>query len=72
MRIPKIKYPHIALHAADNVLRCVGAFVLLAYFLNLHLFLASCSMAFLGVLWYLLYFGEISYRTRRMERTAYR
>ena len=72
MHIPKIRYPGIALHAADNVLRCVGAFVLLAYFLNLHLLLASCSMAFLGVLWYLLYFGEISYRTRRMERTAYR
>lgn len=72
MLIPKICYPHIALHAARNLLMCMGFWWTVALLGNLPVYLVIAVLAFLGCLFTILYKSEIAYRTRRMERSTYR
>ena len=54
----------IALHAATNLLLCIGAIALFGFVATLHIYLAVPALAFLCAGWFLLYRIELGWRAR--------
>lgn len=71
LEILKIKNAGIAWHTLSIMLHAFGFFALLGWLAGIHPFRAVVTVIFLVVTFYLGYYFELGYRTRRFEEFRY-